>query len=105
MPTPSSAFDLSKIVEVTGDASRQVESLTKQLREQGIDPSPAFNGAAENGSSDDVEKVARLIALARGHGLCVELRDGQSVEDRFRVVQPAAIGLLQSGHHREIKDQ
>ncbi|GAA2767452.1 hypothetical protein GCM10010103_64940 [Streptomyces paradoxus] len=104
MPTPSSAFDLSQIVQITGDASSQVESLTRQLREQGVDPAPAVAGTT-NGSRDDAEKVARLIALARGHGLCVELRDGQSVDERFRVVQPATIGLLQSGHHAEIKDQ
>lgn len=102
-----SSFSLSKLVEITGEATDVIESLTSQLQEAGVDPAPAERGQDDD-SGDAVERVARLVALARGNGFCVVLNDrergGQGGLNRLRVVKPAEIRMLQSGHHRQLAE-
>jgi hypothetical protein len=94
-----SSMSLSALAR-QGDPAKVRQSLTRQLEKLGIDPTPAIRGLPDEAQADDdVEIVARLVSLARGHGYGVELSAGGKGSPEISIVRPSSIGTLQSGHH------
>jgi hypothetical protein len=93
-----SSLSISKIAESAGNASDTRAALEADLQSKGIDTSVATSNLP-SGADADLEAVARLISLARGHGLFVQVAV-RGDETSFDIVTPSSAGMLQSRHDR-----
>jgi hypothetical protein len=93
-----SSLAIKRIATAAGKEDELRQSLEQQLKQHGIDPSVAYNKLPA-GDAGKAEIVARLVSLARGHGLVVQAPDiALDKGGTIKVVTPASMPTLQSGH-------
>jgi|SRR5579863_2247709 len=95
-----SSLSLKRLATAAGKEEDFRNSLEQQLREHGIDPLSAYNNLPP-GEVGKAEIVARLVSLARAHGLLVLAPDVSLQKGgTLKIVTPAAANMLQSGHDK-----
>jgi len=90
-----SSLSVSRIAIASGRAQQFRADLENSLRGRGIDPAPALQNLPP-GDDGEAEAIARLVSLARGNGLFVQLPSAPG--SSITVTTPAGAGMLQSGH-------
>lgn len=98
-PTFLSSLSISKIIESAGTAAETRAALEADLKSKGVDTTDAMANLPR-GADRDLEAVARLVSLARGHGYVVQLR-GKARGVSFQLTSPSDSGMLQSRHDRD----